>query len=208
MYLRLEECPWRQKKVSKLFCSALFLGFISLAAPSFVSADTFYTYTGNPFSGLAGESCPPVCGMNASFTVASPLADNFTGYFDGSTFESFSITDGNVAFDLNDTFVIINWNIGVQSGSILLLTNPNYDGSIYNAGSTDVPQADGFSNPGSWPESDPTPLKRAFWLGLLKAEGFPELTEVRTECAPGSQMGVIARRASGSHSVRHCSADV
>ncbi len=77
------------------FSLLLSLVVLSLARPA--SADETYTYTGNPFSTFSGtDACPPVCGLSGSFTVATPLGDNFAPAF--LTVESFSFTDGGFTF--------------------------------------------------------------------------------------------------------------
>ena len=57
-------------------------------------ADTTYTYAGNTFNQFGGgSSCPSRCSISGSFTVGSPLAPNFSGFFVPT---AFSFTDGAV----------------------------------------------------------------------------------------------------------------
>jgi hypothetical protein len=85
------------------FVGMLLLGFLSaivLAAPA--SADTVYTYTGNPFTGFQGnDACTAgvgECQLSLSFTLTSPLPANFGsdgfGFIAQVTPLSFSMTDG------------------------------------------------------------------------------------------------------------------
>lgn len=64
-------------------------------------ADTTYTYTGNTFNQFGGgASCPSQCSISGSFTVASPLAPNFSGFFVPT---AFSFTDGTVTMTQANT---------------------------------------------------------------------------------------------------------
>jgi hypothetical protein len=71
--------------------SALLVGFASTA-----SADTTYTYTGNPFTSFGGSyQCAPVCRITGSFTVTAELPVNTVTVV---TPTSFSFTDGLKTF--------------------------------------------------------------------------------------------------------------
>jgi len=89
----------------ELSCSLRFVGMlllcslcaIVLAPPA--TADTMYTYTGNPFTFFEGnDACAAgvgECQISLSFTLASPLPANFGfGFVKLVTPLSFSITDG------------------------------------------------------------------------------------------------------------------
>jgi hypothetical protein len=55
-----------------LLCCMFAIGWVPSA-----SADTMYTYTGNPFTTFGvGFACPPLCNVTGSFIVAQPLAPN------------------------------------------------------------------------------------------------------------------------------------
>jgi hypothetical protein len=65
--------------------------FVAIGAPT-AHADTMYIYTGNQFTTFSGFACPPDCAISISFTVSSPLGDNFNG---DVTPTSFSYTAGS-----------------------------------------------------------------------------------------------------------------
>src|SRR5215469_6070319 len=82
----------RKSSVSIHATLVCLLFVLSLAGPA--SADTTYTYQGNPFTFFLNATCPPQCSLSGSFTLATPLADNLVS---GSFIpESFSFTDGSV----------------------------------------------------------------------------------------------------------------
>lgn len=64
-------------------------------------ADEVYTYTGAPFTTFSGLSCPSVCSMSGSFTLASAIGPNQTVL--NITPLSFSFTDGATTFNSSNS---------------------------------------------------------------------------------------------------------
>ena len=84
--------------------------FAIIVAASASGQTTTYTYTGSAFTRFSipsGETatfftCPPICKITGSLTMAEPLGPNFFG---GITPLSFTFTDGLTTFtNLNSTF--------------------------------------------------------------------------------------------------------
>jgi hypothetical protein len=108
------------RAVGLLFACSLF-GLSPVA-----QADTFtYTYTGNPFNQfVGGATCPPICSLSGSFTLAGALPANFS---DNIVPLTFSFTDGGVTITqgINTTAEfgvetdsqanIIEWNIYIAA---------------------------------------------------------------------------------------------
>jgi hypothetical protein len=100
---------------------ALVCALVMLASVLPASADTTYTYTGQPFVGFSGtDSCSGgvgECSISGSFTMASPLGDNFA--FSEITPPSYSFTDGvNTITQLN-TSLVVAFEVGTNaSGDI------------------------------------------------------------------------------------------
>ena len=152
-----------------------------------------YTYTGNPFNEfINGLACPPDCAISGSFTVASPIGDNFNG---GITPSMFSFTDGNVTLSsavgasivgsgepVGMIFVqtdasgaIVDWNIGVcsvpfSSNHVCLGSVELFTGGPSNPGDSVFIGAGSGSNagvPGTWMSSvavTPEPNSGVLWL--------------------------------------------
>lgn len=126
----------------------LFL-LMGVACVSSAMADTVYTYTGNTFTtsinapGFGSPyTCPLICSVSGTFTVASPLAGNSSpGIF---TPASFSFTDGVNTFTNSNataTFGIFAtsaaglptaWSINIGSfGTVQsFLQTVNFDGGV------------------------------------------------------------------------------
>lgn len=167
----------------KLSCSLRFVGMlllcslcaIVLASPA--TADTVYTYTGNPFTFfIPPDACTEgvgECQISLSFTLASALPANFGLGFGGSvtlvTPLSFSITDGvHTLAQFNSTasfFVGTTPSGQIDLWSIFGSTpfgQPNFslstlNATFFRADSTDTfPEGAGaanFNNPGTWTTS-------------------------------------------------------
>src|ERR1700693_5567524 len=112
-------------KVLLILSAAMLL--CAITAPP-ASADTMYTYAGNPFKSFFSQTngLPAgVSAINGSFTLSNPLGANFSGivtplsfsFSDGASpltqvtaiHSSFSVTTG-------PTGAITQWNIGVTGG--------------------------------------------------------------------------------------------
>lgn len=120
------------------------------------SADTAtYTYTGLPFTSLAGFTCPPACNITGTFTLGSPLAPNSTEA--SVTPVSFNFTDGMTTYsDANVTGSdILSFNVGtdsngnVNSWSIILTTDAsNGQITMYTCNDAGCGVIDGTENTG------------------------------------------------------------
>lgn len=187
-----ENRSWAVRLVSALlFCCLCAV----VLAPS-ASADTTYTYTGNPFTDFQGAAACTAgvgeCRISASFTVASPLPDNLSDSL--VTPLSFSITDGvhtftelnqlnNIAVYTNSGGQIYGWyfaatgSIGPSPNDVeVLLTcgtlpcSPGLDFADF-ALANPSGFADNGNDPGTWTMSTtPTPEPSSLMLfgtGLL-----------------------------------------
>ena len=178
-------------------------------------ADTTYTYTGNAFSQFGGgASCPTQCSISGSFTVANPLAPNFSGYFVPT---AFSFTDGTVtitpANSTNSAFGvttdshgrIVVWNMQFINAGTSMFTGtgtsplcPNNctitDGSFSTGSYASI-----VGSPGSWSSVKYSYTGNAFitFFGTSKCPPECELaasfTLANEACAPTS-MGTSLRR--------------
>jgi hypothetical protein len=85
----------------KILSALIFIGLLIAPAAQAQSGSATYSYSGPPFTSFYGtDSCPLICGVTGSFTMAQPLAPNLA--FGPVTPESFSFTDGsNVITNLN-----------------------------------------------------------------------------------------------------------
>jgi hypothetical protein len=151
-----------------------------------------YTYTGNPYTIFFPPLlvCPPNCAISGSFTVASPLGDNFDAFV--LNVLAFSFTDGGItissgngglpvqpfAITTNGSGAITAWNIGLQLGNCL----PSCDTLETSSGPFTLDGTDVFTAtivfsagndgiPGSWSSSStstPEPSSLLlFGTGLL-----------------------------------------
>ena len=107
-----------------LACFLLAIGLCPVAA-----ADTIYTYTGNPFNQFSGgATCPPICSISVSLTLAQPLPGDLP-FLTLISPLSFSFTDGNTTItQQNQSFMsflvttdsqgnIEAWDMEVSSGN-------------------------------------------------------------------------------------------
>ncbi len=128
------------------------LGFLGLgmllvlAVAPLASADTIYTYTGNPFTTVIPFfTCPPRCNVTISFTLALPLAANQA--FISITPLSYVFTDGNDVFNpanstasfvgitTGPTGIPLLWNMSATaSPSPFLVIQSFNDGTIGGIG--------------------------------------------------------------------------
>lgn len=165
-----------------LVCSLFALGL-----PRAASANTIiYAYTGEQFDAFFGLTCPPVCRIAGSFTLAEPLPPNLD--FATITPLSFSFTDGSIFINNpnpdNDTFqistdsqgLITLWDINLWTNdfSAEFLTEnfgDNFlqeDNSFRDTGQT----AEIAGDPGTWsttPEPGSLILFTSGLLGVLGA---------------------------------------
>lgn len=95
---------------SSLYLAVCWLLFCPTS--TFATPETYY-YTGNPYNSFSGGlACPPTCGLSGSFTVASPLGDNFVGSVSPTLF---SFTDGHITISQSSP--------GVAAGGWFIETN-------------------------------------------------------------------------------------
>jgi PEP-CTERM motif len=144
---------------------------------SALADETTYTYIGNPYTIFENLTCPPDCAISGSFTVASPLGDNFDGFI--LDLVAFSFTDGGITISsaggglpqqpfaviTNASGAITGWGIDVQLGNCLpscdvLATGSVGSSPLFNMDETVVDLPTGFfldagnnSIPGSWSSS-------------------------------------------------------
>lgn len=84
-----------------------------------------YSFVGAPFTTFTGTSCPPVCRITGSFTLAQPLAPNLNQNIGGSgafTPASFSFTDGVTTFT----------NLNTSSSGFAVDTDANGKITLYS----------------------------------------------------------------------------
>jgi hypothetical protein len=115
--MRSENLAGRSALIRIAFVCALVIFASALPA----SANTTYTYTGQPFVGFSGtDSCSGgvgECSISGSFTVATPLGDNFA--FSEITPLSFSFTDGVTTINQSNFSTIVAFEVGTDgSGDI------------------------------------------------------------------------------------------
>jgi hypothetical protein len=103
-------------------------------------ADVIYTYTGNAFDILpTGLSCPPVCNVTGSFTLAQPLAANLslatiTPVSFSLTSAGVTLTDGipsdkELRITTNTLGQIVHWDwevVGPANGPTARISTENY----------------------------------------------------------------------------------
>jgi hypothetical protein len=129
---------------------------------------TTYSYTGNAYNQFGGTfTCPPVCGIRGSFTVAAPLPPTSNFSF---TPISFSFTDGlttftpanttNPAFDVvtDSSGNIVSWNMQWLSPNDAMFSGTNPPGCV------GCRVVDGSFNPNAFAERDNAP---GIWTSTL-----------------------------------------
>jgi hypothetical protein len=93
-----------------LVLSILLMGF---APKALADSGTTYNYVGNTYNTFYGAStCPPLCGITGSFTVAAPLTPDANYYF---TPLSYSFTDGLTTYTPLD---VTSSDFGVVTNSL------------------------------------------------------------------------------------------
>lgn len=143
--------------------------------PAALSADTIYSYTGDPFTYFEGaKACPPVCSLTGWFSLSSPLLPNMWppqtvipldySFTDGVTTAT-PATSGILAFDIStdSSGAIYGWNIFLQGigpihTDLATWGSPWY--GEYGTESQDIqePPVSGFassSTPGTWKVESP-----------------------------------------------------
>lgn len=188
-----------------VFASVCFFAFPRPAAAGAVR----YTYTGNPFSTLTchGIPCPPGLGLTGSFTLASPLGDNFSGNITPLTF-SFSAgplqsisssgcepSTCGLGGPFASFWVQTNASGAITAWSIYLCTigNCQYDIVINTVYTPDMPgpfseydednNGDLFginhNDPGTWSSAMPTPEPSSLLLVATGLLGLCSLIRLR-----------------------------
>ena len=158
------------------FSAWMLLGPLSIAA----RADSVYTYQGNPFTTYpTGLSCPPVCSVMGSFTIASSLAPNlnlaaispisFAISADGTiiTDEILADSDSSLNISTDGMGNITNWGwrvLGPAGNPTERILTQNISGAVYDTlhrGTSGPPfagpvVAEIFDSPGTWTETAAT----------------------------------------------------
>ncbi|HUJ30121.1 MAG TPA: hypothetical protein VLY23_02490 [Candidatus Acidoferrum sp.] len=115
-----------------------FLSFLGSAA--IAHADTVYSYTGSDFATWTNTSCPPVCHITGSLTLAAPLLPGLN--FTDVTPLSFSFTDGITTLtNVNAPNFIIEFSTDPTTGAITfwdLSLGHNEDPSQCPPGTSDL----------------------------------------------------------------------
>jgi hypothetical protein len=142
-------------------------------------ADAVYTYTGNDFTNFNGLTCPSDCSIDGSFTVASPLGNNFSGLVTPISFDFYISTAGTPTWSNTNgataTFKIFTdgsgaieyWFVDINSGIYPLFESchpdpPELDFTCGGNGAEDAyigsanTSAAITNDPGSWIETSPT----------------------------------------------------
>jgi hypothetical protein len=156
--------------------------FAVIRAPN-AHAQTTYTYTGKDFTnfvGLPAPTCPPVCSIDGSFTVSSPLAAGTTTTATPPAFDFYISTADSPSWTNLNTFVlhfIITTNsIGAISSWNIALNSLSPTANMFTQGNipTDedsfidgVGQAGNTFDPGTWTVTTVTPEPPSLTLWLL-----------------------------------------
>ena len=156
--------------------------FAVIRAPN-AQAQTTYTYAGNNFTDLTGlpaQTCPPICSIDGSFTVPSPLPASTTTTATPPAFDFYISTAGSPSWTNLNTFVvdflittnsigeITSWNIALNS---LIPPNPSMDTQANIPQDQDILFLDtsisSNKDPGTWTVTTVTPEPSSLSLWLL-----------------------------------------
>lgn len=160
---------------------ALLTGLFLMTLP--MMANTIYTYTGNPFTTVSGVYTTSDF-VTASFTVASPLGNNFAfaaihpisfSFSDGvQTINNGNATDFNFSFGTDANGNIVEWETGVAISGEFGPTKKFVETASGPFGSGDdsfirTPSGMAFniSEPGRWTLSNASPVPEPSTLVLL-----------------------------------------
>jgi hypothetical protein len=121
---------------------------LMLCAASALQAGAVYTYTGNTYTEFFGASCPPLCNISGSFTLAAPLAANLP--VAPITPLSFSFTDGLATIDSSNSatgpFGSTNFFVGTDAvGEITVWNNGYFSATNFMFSGTNPPGCTGCS---------------------------------------------------------------
>jgi hypothetical protein len=108
---------------SRLALRALFCLLLVSCLSIVAKADTTYTYDGAAFGQFVGVTCPPICHITGSFTLANPIAPNTEYHFETQS----TIDDpAPLAFSFDAGFGAIT--LGNETdGGIEVITDANGD---------------------------------------------------------------------------------
>jgi hypothetical protein len=177
-----------------IFVSTLLL-LAAFALPS--RADTVYTYTGNTFDIFKnGNTCPTLCNVFGSFTVAQPLAADLLLVNTSITPLSYSLSSGNftitsgtlsLGVQTDNLGNIVQWvffGLGPTNGEFARILAENIPGSIVaddvrfgtNSGPFPGPiAAELLNSPGKWTSTNSVPEPSSILIlavGMLALLGF------------------------------------
>jgi hypothetical protein len=108
---------------SRIALRALFCLLLVSCLSAVVKADTTYTYDGAAFDQFVGVTCPPICHITGSFTLANPIAPNAEYFFSTTN----SISDpAPLAFSFDAGFGAVTLANHTDSG-IHVITDANGD---------------------------------------------------------------------------------
>lgn len=120
---------------------SLLLALVVLNFATPTRADETYSYTGNSFTSFSGsDSCPSVCGISGSFTLASALPDS-SAFPTTPTPISYSFTDGNFTWTSSNSSIAV-FEFGTDSTGdinawiISLYETSNIRDNLYSCGSS------------------------------------------------------------------------